>query len=80
MKNDLLLNLDKLHTTTLGMQRIKRNIGINEEVIPWCKKQISNPNGKIIRKGKNWYITFNGHIITVNAHSYTVITAHLIKI
>ena len=30
----------------------------------------------ITRKGKNWYITVEGCIITVNAHSFTIITAH----
>ena len=31
---------------------------------------------KIFRKGKNWYIKTNGCTITVNAYSYTAITAH----
>ena len=32
---------------------------------------------KISRKGKNYYIEADGCIITVNASSYTIITAHL---
>ena len=31
---------------------------------------------KIFRQGKNWYIKTDGCTITVNAHNYTVITAH----
>lgn len=31
---------------------------------------------EIFRKGKNWYIKTDGCTITVNAYSYTVITAH----
>ena len=34
---------------------------------------------KSARKGKNWYITIDNCIITVNAYSYTVITAHKVK-
>ena len=30
----------------------------------------------IIRKGKNWYVSIDDIIITVNAYSYTIITAH----
>ena len=33
-------------------------------------------NAVIERKGKNYYVTVDGIIITVNASSYTIITAH----
>ena len=78
--NELLENLDRLLTTELGIIRIKKNLSLNvENVIEWCKEKISLSNAKIIRKGKNWYITIDNCIITVNAYSYTVITAHKVK-
>ena len=80
MANELLENLGRLHTTELGVIRIKKNLSLNvENVIEWCKEKISLSNAKIIRKGKNWYITIDNCIITVNAYSYTVITAHKVK-
>ena len=80
MANELLENLDRLHTTELGVIRIKKNLSLNvENVIEWCKEKISLSNAKIIRKGKNWYITIDNCIITVNAYSYTVISAHKVK-
>ena len=80
MSNELLEKLDRLHTTELGVIRIKKNLSLNvENVIEWCKEKISLSNAKIIRKGKNWYITIDNCIITVNAYSYTVITAHKVK-
>ena len=80
MANELLENLDRLHTTELGVIRIKKNLSLNvENVIEWCKEKISLSNAKIIRKGKNWYITIDNCIITVNAYSYTVITARKVK-
>ena len=80
MANELLENLDRLHTTELGVIRIKKNLSLNvENVIEWCKEKISLSNAKIIRKGKNWYITIDNCIITVNAYSYTVITAHKVN-
>ena len=80
MANELLENLDRLQTTELGFIRIKKNLSLNvENVIEWCKEKISLSNAKIIRKGKNWYITIDNCIITVNAYSYTVITAHKVK-
>ncbi|NJA51601.1 DUF3781 domain-containing protein, partial [Clostridioides difficile] len=46
------------------------------DVVNWCKTKIESPNAIINRKGKNWYISVYDCIITVNAHSYTIITAH----
>lgn len=41
MTNELLQNLEKLHTTELGVIRIKRNLGlITDDVISWCKNTI----------------------------------------
>ena len=80
MANELLENLDRLHTTELGVIRIKKNLSLNvENVIEWCKEKISLSNAKIIRKGKNWYITIDNFIITVNAYIYNVITDHKLK-
>lgn len=75
--NDLLKNLNQLHTTRLGVERIKRNLSLDtDDVVAWCKIKINSANTVITRKGKNWYANVDGCIITVNAHSYTIITAH----
>lgn len=74
----LLSHLDMLHTTDLGVQRIKKNLGLyTGDIVAWCKAQIQAQSAVITRRGKNWYIAIDGVEITVNAHSYTVITAHL---
>ncbi|HEX2947479.1 MAG TPA: DUF3781 domain-containing protein [Clostridia bacterium] len=79
-ENELLLNLDKLHTTDLGVLRIRKNLSLGtDDVVCWCKSKIQNPSSSIIRKGKNWYINIDNCVITVNAYSYTIITAHMIK-
>lgn len=75
--NELLKNLDKLHTTELGVVRIKRNLSLDtDDVADWCKIKISSANAIITRNGKNWYVNADNCIITVNAYSYTIITAH----
>ncbi len=75
--NDLILNIDKLHTTEMGVERIRRNLSLDvDDVVDWCKTTILDCNTVIERKGKNWYAQAKGCIITVNAHSYTIITAH----
>ncbi len=75
--NELLKNLDKLHTTELGEERIKRNLSLDTAyVVEWCKRRIYSKDAQITRSGKNWYINTDGCIITVNAKSYTIITAH----
>lgn len=79
MNNELIQNLDKLHTTEMGVERIKRNLSLDTaDVVTYCKDKILLSHAKISRKGKNWYIDVDGCIITVNAHSYTIITVHKI--
>ncbi len=76
-KGILLTNLDKVHTTRLGVERIKRNLGLEtEDVVCWCVDKIKDKDCQITRMGKNWYAEIDNCIITVNAHSYTIITAH----
>jgi hypothetical protein len=74
--NSLLTNLDKIHTTELGIMRIKKNLELEtENVVEWCRQKIQIASD-ISRKGKNYYIHVDDLVITVNAHSYTIITAH----
>jgi hypothetical protein len=74
--NDLLNNLEKIHSTELGILRIKRNLELEtKDVVGWCKQKIKQTDN-IYRKGKNWYVSFGNCIFTINAHSYTIITAH----
>jgi len=73
----LLSNLNKLHTSALGVERIKKNLGIDvEDVVTWCKNKISDSACIITKKGKNWYASVDGCIITINSHNYSLITAH----
>lgn len=37
--NDLITNIEKLHTTELGVQRIKKNLSLDtDDVVKWSKK------------------------------------------
>ena len=75
--NSLIENIEKLHTTEMGVERIKRNLSLKvDDVVERCKIMIMDEKAIIQRKGKNWYISVEGCIITVNAYSYTIITAH----
>jgi hypothetical protein len=76
-RNELLFHLEKIHTTDLGAVRIRNNLSLDtDDVVNWCKLKIENSSVSIIRKGKNWYVHTGDCVITVNAHSYTIITAH----
>lgn len=78
MNNILLENIDKVHTTELGVERIRRNLNIDDiDVVAWCKEKILDNNSIIEKVGKNWYIHIDGCIITINANSYTIITSHV---
>nr|WP_318001109.1 DUF3781 domain-containing protein [uncultured Faecalibacillus sp.] len=68
-KNELLMNIYKIHTTHLGISRIKRNLGIEEDVVEFCKNKVLDKKSLIYRKGKNWYIENSAIKITINATS-----------
>ena len=78
--NDLLLNIDRIHTTPMGIERIKKNLILeNIDVVEYCKNKIKNVSSNIYKKGKNWYCEIDNIIITINSYSYTIITVHEIK-
>jgi len=72
------LDADKLHTTPLGSERIKGNLGLHtDEVVDWCKQAVRNARSDSIQRiGKNWYVYGDGYVLTINAYSHTIITAH----
>lgn len=77
-KEILLLNINKIHTTKMGIDRIKKNLKLEtNEVVEFCKNKILNKNCKIYKQGKNWYCEIDNIKITINSYSYTIITAHL---
>ena len=79
-QNELLIeNIDRLHTTPPGIERIKRNLKTDtDDVVGYCKNLILRKNCRIDRQGKNWYCVIENTRITVNFYSYTIITAHII--
>lgn len=79
-KEILLLNIDKLHATEMGMDRIKKNLKIDtDDVVEYCKNKVLDKNCYIYRQGKNWYCEIDHIKITINSYSYTIITAHTIR-
>ena len=76
----LIDNIDKIHTTKMGIDRIKRNLKLNtDDVVGYCESLIMNKNCHIYRQGKNWYCEIDNARLTVNSYSYTIITAHTMK-
>ena len=79
-KQILLDNIDKIHTTEMGVDRIRRNLKIDTtDVVEYCKNKVLDNNCKIYRQGKNWYCEVENIKITINSYSYTIITAHMVK-
>lgn len=73
----LIDNIEKLHTTKLGIKRIKNNLELNtNNVVKYCKNKILDNKSQITKNGKNYYCEIDNIIITVNSYSYTIITAH----
>ncbi|MBQ4235593.1 MAG: DUF3781 domain-containing protein [Treponema sp.] len=83
-KKILLDNIEKIHTTELGADRIRRNLGLDKtatdsDPVEYCRQKILFSGCNIYKQGKNWYCEIDGIIITVNSYSYTIITAHKMK-
>ena len=79
-KDILLSSIYKIHTTEMGIDRIKKNLKLNtNDVVEFCKNKILDKNCNIYKPGKNWYCEIDNIKITINSYSYTIITAHLIK-
>lgn len=79
-KQILLDNISKVHTTEIGIDRIKKNLKLNtNDVVEFCKNKILDKNCNIYKQGKNWYCEIDNIKITINSYSYTIITAHLIQ-
>ncbi len=79
-KEILLSNIDKVHTTEMGVERIKRNLKLTtNDVVDYCKKNVLDKNCNIYKQGKNWYCEIDNIRITINSYSYTIITANTIK-
>ena len=79
-KEVLLSNIDKVHTTEMGIDRIKRNLKLDvNDVVEYCKAKVLDKNCNIYKQGKNWYCEIDGVKITINSYSYTIITAHRLQ-
>ncbi len=79
-KETLLSNIDEVHTTEMGIERIKKNLKLTtNDVVDYCKKKVLDKNCNIYKQGKNWYCEIDNIKITINSYSYTIITAHTIK-
>lgn len=78
-KQILLNNIDKVHTTKMGIDRIKKNLKLDtDDVVVYCKNKILDKDCNIYKQGKNWYCEIDKIKITINSYSYTIITAHTI--
>lgn len=77
MTNVLLLNMDKIHTTILGKERIIKNLKLNDiDIVNYLKNKILSKECIIYKKGKNYYCEIDNIRITINSYNYCIITAH----
>lgn len=80
LKEELLSNKNKIHTTELGVGRIKNNLGLStDDVVEYCVEIIENKESDVTKKGKNYYVNLKDTELTINSSSFTIITAHLKK-
>ena len=67
-KQILLDNISKVHTTEMGIDRIKKNLKLNtNDVVEFCKNKILDKNCNIYKQGKNWYCEIDNMQLTANS-------------
>ncbi len=79
-KENLINNIDKLHTTKLGRERVIDNLCLDykTDVTSFIKNIILKDDIELFKKGSNYYVKNYDYIITINSRTFTIITAHLI--
>ena len=76
-KKELLDNIGKIHTTELGVERIKRNLKLKtDDVVEYCQNILKNKDYTVEKKGKNFYVKYKDITFTINSSGFTIITAH----
>lgn len=75
-KTYLLKNIDKIHTTEMGIGRVQKNLQITSEPVSYCISKLKQEDSKVTKKGKNYYVEAENCIMTINSSSFTIITAH----
>ena len=75
-KKVLLENVEKIHTTEMGVGRIQKNLEISEEPVSYCILKLKQDNSIVRKEGKNYYVDVDDCTITINSSSFTIITAH----
>ena len=75
-KKSLIENIDKIHTTEMGVGRIQRNLGITDEPVNYCISKLKKEDSIVTKEGKNYYVEVDDCRITINSSSFTIITAH----
>ena len=75
-RKTLLENVERIHTTEMGIGRIQRNLGIQGEPVSYCISKLEEKDSSVRKEGKNYYVEADDCIITINSSSYTIITAH----
>ena len=56
----LLENIDKIHTTEMGVGRIQKNLGISDEPVSYCISKLKQENSVVEKEGKKYYVNVDG--------------------
>ena len=73
-KEILLSNIDKIHTTKMGIDRIKKNLKLDiSNIVEYCKNKVLDSNCHIYKQGKNWYCEIDNIKITQSYSAFLIV-------
>lgn len=80
IREKIIYNIMKIHTTKLGLIRVQKVFNFDDEssLVSYIHKMLIDKNTIYTEVGKNYYLR-NKITITINKFSNTVITAHINK-
>lgn len=58
-RETVLMNIEKMHTTEMGVERIKKNLKLkSDDAVGYCISKILDENCVIYKKGKIFYLIY----------------------
>ena len=75
----LIQNIENIHTTKLGYERIRRSISESDDEILYQIKKIILEKCYVIKKGKNLYVYNDEYVICINHNTLNIITCKKVK-
>lgn len=71
-------NIELIHIEEVSINHIKRCLNVYDNPLDFIKKIILNDRSKVIKNDKNYFVSLNNVLLSIDAGSYKVVSAVLV--